>query len=904
MPGDHVIPPVVSLAVAQSPASANTVRLSAKPAPRWIVHRTAGQLRAVTVREPKRLSRRRLAVSPSPAAVASQFPLAARKAEPVAKPPSHSWRPEPKAAYRAVGRLRDATGLARDLGRRRLWQEAIAILDDLRSGPDSVEPDIIARCAVASACAGAGRWQQAEALLHETVSSMLEPDGQFYNVVISACEKGRVPARAVAALSEAQACSVKPDVIAHNAAISAWAAVARWPCSLDILQIAIARGMAATPVTAGAVVRALALGHKWESVFKELREAAFVLEEAGVVTYSAAISALEGGEHWARALDLLHDSRVLAMESDRVACMSAIGAFAKGGLWEDALEAFEGALGSGVVFDRSAFNTAVTAADRGKNWQLALSLMRPAEARGIDSDVITRNAATSACAGCGAWEAALVVLWGHSAIGINGFNAAISACEKGKQWRRAFELLSSVHAFRVEADEISYNTAVLACLQARSWPFLDSLLDYMVAGRVELDMNLYGDVLTAFEQGSLLDRELSLLLHLGLPGFTLVAGPDLAACAATAAAARLAAVGRSEDAAARLEAAADSRSAPWSAADAAMLAALRPRVAAPAVRAMAVRSAFGPYGKELCLLARVMAEATPGAPALACKAVEAFGADLSPMWLKIAGGRKAATLAAAVRAAPAAGNERRGGRRGGSRGVLEIGCYCGYSALRMAAALPEVHIDTLEVDPVHVVVARNMIAFAGLNGRVEVWTGHSTNLVPRLADHRSNAGLDERLPYSALFMDQKGSLFHKDLAALEDRGLLLVGATIVADNVLKPGAPLFLWRVAGGKPADAPARYLTQVVRVAEFAMPAEDWMSVSTWLESDAAASVPAKSSVRLLQLDVDADAMRDAARSAARSVSFARWASFAAEMRGALGEEGIAATATADGAEAAAAS
>ena len=71
-------------------------------------------------------------------------------------------------------------------------------------------------------------------------------------------------------------------------------------------------------------------------------------------------------------------------------------------------------------------------------------------------------------------------------------------------------------------------------------------------------------------------------------------------------------------------------------------------------------------------------------------------------------------------------------------------------------------------------------------------------------------------------MDQKGSRFAEDLQALEEQGLLLPGAIVVADNVLKPGAPLFLWRLV------KTSVYCTHIVQLNEFATTLKDWMSVS----------------------------------------------------------------------------
>lgn len=45
---------------------------------------------------------------------------------------------------------------------------------------------------------------------------------------------------------------------------------------------------------------------------------------------------------------------------------------------------------------------------------------------------------------------------------------------------------------------------------------------------------------------------------------------------------------------------------------------------------------------------------------------------------------------------------------------------------------------------------------------------------------------------------RKGSRYHEDLSVIEQLGLLLPGAVVVADNVLKPGSPLFLWRLCKG----------------------------------------------------------------------------------------------------------
>eukprot|EP00439_Symbiodinium_sp_Y106_P082741 s985_g22.t1 len=247
----------------------------------------------------------------------------------------------------------------------------------------------------------------------------------------------------------------------------------------------------------------------------------------------------------------------------------------------------------------------------------------------------------------------------------------------------------------------------------------------------------------------------------------------------------------------------------------------------------------------------------------------------SKTWLKVAGGEKSEVLWAAAQHA-------------GSSLVLEIGTYCGGSSIRIATASPNIRVVTLEADPVHAVIARTVIAFAGLSSRVHVWTGHSRELLPYMQGKYGGA----HGGFGLVFMDQRGSRYQEDLAMLERLALVRPGAIIVADNVLKPGAPLFLWQLCKS------AKYQTQVVRVSEFAMPVEDWMSVSrvgskhSMCTCESLACPPAA----LVDLNQAADAMRRKAQTLG-GVSFSEWADFGTRMREGLRQWGIMSTTDANG-------
>ena len=77
--------------------------------------------------------------------------------------------------------------------------------------------------------------------------------------------------------------------------------------------------------------------------------------------------------------------------------------------------------------------------------------------------------------------------------------------------------------------------------------------------------------------------------------------------------------------------------------------------------------------------------------------------------------------------------------------VVEVGTLAGYSAIRMAAALPaDGHLWTIEFDAGHAEVARANIERAGYADRVEVMVGPGAEVLPTLEQHG---------PFDAVFLD-------------------------------------------------------------------------------------------------------------------------------------------------------
>ena len=129
-------------------------------------------------------------------------------------------------------------------------------------------------------------------------------------------------------------------------------------------------------------------------------------------------------------------------------------------------------------------------------------------------------------------------------------------------------------------------------------------------------------------------------------------------------------------------------------------------------------------------------------------------------------------------------------RRARPRRVLEIGAYCGYSALRMAAAAPEARITSIELNPANAEICRRIWAHAGVGDRVTVvvgFLGDGGRTVQRLKEEHgfSSGTLD------FVFVDHDKDAYLTDLQILLTERWLRPGALVVADNVKFPGAPAY-----------------------------------------------------------------------------------------------------------------
>ncbi len=116
----------------------------------------------------------------------------------------------------------------------------------------------------------------------------------------------------------------------------------------------------------------------------------------------------------------------------------------------------------------------------------------------------------------------------------------------------------------------------------------------------------------------------------------------------------------------------------------------------------------------------------------------------------------------------------------GARRVLEIGTFTGYSALAMAAALPDDgHVDTCEIEPKHVEVARRYISRSPHAGKITIHLGPALDTIAQLEGGFDFVFIDADKP-------NYDNYYEAVLPRLSERGLIAIDNTLWSGRVLDP----------------------------------------------------------------------------------------------------------------------
>ena len=149
--------------------------------------------------------------------------------------------------------------------------------------------------------------------------------------------------------------------------------------------------------------------------------------------------------------------------------------------------------------------------------------------------------------------------------------------------------------------------------------------------------------------------------------------------------------------------------------------------------------------------------------------------------------------------------------------ILELGTYCGYSALRMAVAAPSARIVSVEFNPANAEIARRIFEHAGVNSRVTVVVGTLGDGGKTVEALKTDQGFAAS-SVDLIFVDHDKNAYLPDLKLILREAWLRHGGVVVADNIKFPGAPDYraymqenegkLWRT---KEHETHAEYQTMI---------------------------------------------------------------------------------------------
>ncbi len=111
-----------------------------------------------------------------------------------------------------------------------------------------------------------------------------------------------------------------------------------------------------------------------------------------------------------------------------------------------------------------------------------------------------------------------------------------------------------------------------------------------------------------------------------------------------------------------------------------------------------------------------------------------------------------------------------------SKKILEVGTAIGYSALRMAEALPGAHIVTIERDVERIQWAKEFIGRSGLSKQITLIEGDALEVVETVSSHA---------PFDVIFIDAAKGQYKKFFEIYSN--YLSEDGMIVTDNVLFKG---------------------------------------------------------------------------------------------------------------------
>ena len=335
-------------------------------------------------------------------------------------------------------------------GKRRQWAKALALLRTIK------EPNEFVFGAAIGACAAAGRWAEAIALLDDMEARGIPSNARCYNGALSACDRADQPEVALRLFEKMRTGEeerIRPTTISYTSAISA---CARRPSYAERSPALLAQmrrdGLRPNAVTFGATAQAYAtLGH-WEAALQLLADMEAEGVAPNIVVLSNIVNACAEAAEWKPALALTHGMSSRYGVTPDVACINAaIKACARAQEPAAALELLDGL---GKRANVRSFGTALAALAScvPPRWEDALSLLSRMRSVGLAPSLECHTAVLAACGTAREMREVIAIWQGllddpEMRRQVDGLCAAtvLDACLVSEEWRVGLRIVGQLH---------------------------------------------------------------------------------------------------------------------------------------------------------------------------------------------------------------------------------------------------------------------------------------------------------------------------------------------------------------------------------------------------------------------------------------------------------------------------
>lgn len=229
-------------------------------------------------------------------------------------------------------------------------------------------------------------------------------------------------------------------------------------------------------------------------------------EKHDVFLFSAAIKMCGEKGNWRQALTLLDEMEHCGIAPNLVCCNTAITACVNNKQSKIALNVVWQLVQRGVRLDNYTCSTTLKAYGHLKDWQGALSFldMMP-KMLGVMPNAYCYSAAINACEKGGQWRKAVEVLDLMRENKIEPTTvvctSVVSACKAHGQWEAALRVLDQMDEMGVKPDAHTFSNAISACDKAGKWNEAIKTFERMKKYGVGPTLVCYGAVLSACEKG-------------------------------------------------------------------------------------------------------------------------------------------------------------------------------------------------------------------------------------------------------------------------------------------------------------------------------------------------------------------------------------------------------------------